>query len=154
MRWYDAPLSRTNVRSEAYRILGSRILNQEEVVVHVFEPLPTTSCFACHGPSYFPCCPITKLHVLFVFRFVGVRRNVAWPCCPCSLRYPSIFLHKSHFSNIFWKLYFSARIAPRNQNARVAPARFKSRGRSRTGSPRASPAEGLSALFGGAAPFL
>ena len=88
----------------------SRIL-EEKFVVLVIESLPTTTCLTCHGPSPLPCCPFTKLHILFVFWFVGIRRNVPRPCCACSFGSPSIFLHESHFQDILWKHYSSARSA-------------------------------------------
>ena len=99
----------------------SRILDEEKFVVLVIESLPTTTCLTCHGPSPFPCCPFTKLHILFVFWFVWIRWNVPRPCCTCSFGSPSIFLRESNFQDIFWKHHSSARSAPRNQNARVAP---------------------------------
>ena len=119
----------------------------EEFVVHIVKLLPTTICFTCHVPRLFPSYPFTELNVLFMFRLIRVRWIIARPSGTSSLRFPTIFLYSSYFMKIVRKLDFSARVAPRIHDARVAPEKYELCERFQAGSPIASPAWGSSFLL-------
>ena len=106
----------------------SKILYREELDVHIVEtPSKTVPGFTRHAPCFLPSCPFTKLNILLMVMFVRIRWIIARPRGTNSFGSPSVLLYVSYLDDVLRKIDLSARVAPRNQDARVAFCTFGAR---------------------------